>query len=175
MIRTHRAALAFAACLASGGAAAEVALANAWLRPATAGADEVQVYVDIRSTEALDLVGASAPVARGAELVLVDPPDPDPTARRVVGKIPVTAERETRLAYLGSHIRLKGVIRDLPPGTRIPLELTFADAKGRRRTVTTEALVRGVALRRPGDAREPAPPPGGDMPGSGPGAAPTMR
>jgi hypothetical protein len=173
VIRTHRAALAFAACLASGSAVAEVALANAWLRPATAGADDVQVYVDIRSTEALELVGARSPAARDAELVLVDPPDPDPTARRVVEKIAVAAERETRLAYLGSHIRLKGVLRDLPPGTRIPLELTFADANGRRRTVTTEALVRGVVLRRPGDAREPAPPPGGDLPG--PGAAPTMR
>ena len=76
-------ALAWAAALAAHPAAADVTLANAWLRPAAAGAAEVPVYVDIRSTEALELVGARSPAARGAELVLVDPPDPDPTARQV--------------------------------------------------------------------------------------------
>jgi len=157
-------ALACAAGLAiAGTAAAEVTLANAWLRPARAGADEAAVYVDIRSTEALDLVGARSPVARGAELVLVDPPDPDPTARKVVARIPVAADRETRLAYLGSHVRLIGVGRDLVPGARVPLELTFADAKGAQRTVGTEALVRGIAPPRPADAsgNAAAPPAGG--------------
>jgi len=143
---------------------AEVTLANAWLRPAPAGAAEAAVYVDIRSTEALELVGAHSPVARGAELVLVDPPDPDPEARRVVAKIPVAANHETRLAYLGSHVRLTGVTRDLVPGARIPVELTFADATGQRRTVAAEALVRGIVPPRPADARDPssaAAPPGG--------------
>ena len=159
--RVHRlwhAVLACAATFAAGTTMAEVTLANAWLRPALAGATEVAVYVDIRSTEALELVGARSPVAGGAELVLVDPPDPDPSARRVVAKIPVAADRESRLAYLGSHVRLTGVTRNLVPGTRIPVELTFADATGQRRTVVAEALVRGVVPRQPADARDPAPP-----------------
>jgi hypothetical protein len=151
-------ALACAAAFAAPAAAAEVTLANAWLRPAAAGAADAPVYVDIRATEALELVGARSPVARGAELVLVDPPDPDPTARKVVARIAVAAGRETRLAYLGSHVRLTGISRDLAPGMRVPLELTFADAHGKRRTVATEALVRGIVPRRPDDLRE-APPP----------------
>ena len=138
-------------------ARAEVTLANAWLRPAAAGAEAALVYVDIRATDALDLVGARSPFARGAELVLVDPPDPDPTARRVVAKIPVAAGGETRLAYLGSHVRLTGVTRDLVPGMRVPVELTFADAQGNRRTATADALVRGIVPRRPADAREALP------------------
>jgi hypothetical protein len=153
----RHAALACAAALAAGSAMAEVNLANAWLRPAPAGAAEVAVYVDIRATEPLELVDARSPVARGAELVRVDPPDPDPAARRVVARIPVAAGRETRLAYLGSHVRLTGVTRDLVPGMRIPVELTFADATGQRRTVAVEALVRGVVPQRPADAREPVP------------------
>ncbi len=146
-------AAAFAAALAlASPARGEATLANAWLRPAAAGDEEAQVYVDIRSTEALELVGAHSPVARGAVLVLVDPPDPDPTARKVVASIPVAAGRETRLAYLGSHVRLTGITRDLVPGMRIPLELTFADPRGKRQTLSTEALVRGLVPRRPADA-----------------------
>ena len=155
--RLRHAALACAAAFAAGSAMAEVTLANAWLRPAHAGAAEAAVYVDIRSTEALELVGARSPAARGAELVRVDPPDPDPAARRVVAKIPVAADRETRLAYLGSHVRLTGVTLDLVPGMRIPVEFTFADATGKRRTAAAEALVRGIVPRRPEDAREPVP------------------
>jgi len=145
--------VAFACALTAGGAAAEVTLANAWLRPAAAGAGEVAVHVDIRSTEALDLVDARSPAASGAQLVLVDPPDPDPTMRRVVARIPIAAGRETRLAYLGSHVRLTGVTRDLPPGARIPVELVFADGTGRKHTVTTEALVRGLVAPRAAGAR----------------------
>ena len=162
--RLRHAALACTAAFAAGTAMAEVTLANAWLRPAPTGTAEAAVYVDIRSTEALELVGARSPVARGAELVLVDPPDPDPEARRVVAKIPIAANHETRLAYLGSHVRLTGVTRDLVPGTRIPVELTFADATGERRTVAAEALVRGIVPPRPADVRDPASaaaPPGG--------------
>jgi hypothetical protein len=173
--RLRHAALACAAALAAGTAMAEVTLANAWLRPAPAGAAEAAVYVDIRSTEALELVGARSPVAGGAELVRVDPPDPDPAARRVVAKIPVAADRETRLAYLGSHIRLTGVTRDLVPGMRIPVELTFADATGQRRTVVAEALVRGVVPRQPADARDPvraAAPPAGSTTDPPTGARP---
>jgi copper(I)-binding protein len=166
-------ALACAAALAALPAAADVTLANAWLRPAAAGAAEAPVYVDIRSTEALELVGARSPAARGAELVLVDPPDPDPTARKVVARIAVAAGRETRLAYLGSHVRLTGISRDLAPGMRVPVELTFADAQGRQRTVATEALVRGIVPRRPDDPRD-APPPPGD-PGRTPDATPPAR
>jgi copper(I)-binding protein len=146
-------AAAFAAALAlASPARGEPTLANAWLRPAAAGDEEAQVYVDIRSTEALELVAARSPVARGAVLVRVDPPDPDPTARKVVSSIPVAADRETRLAYLGSHVRLTGITKDLVPGMRIPLELTFADPRGRRQTLATEALVRGLVPRRPADA-----------------------
>ena len=171
--RLRHAALACTAAFAAGTAMAEVTLANAWLRPAPTGTAEAAVYVDIRSTEALELVGARSPAARGAELVLVDPPDPDPTARKVVARIAVAAGRETRLAYLGSHVRLTGISRDLAPGMRVPVELTFADAQGRQRTIATEALVRGIVPRRPDDPRDTPPPPGD--PGRTPDATPPAR
>ena len=139
-------------------ARAQVRLANAWLRPAAMGQKATQVYLDIRASEPLSLVGASATIARGAELVLLERPDPDPENLKVVSAIPVPVGRETRLAYLGSHIRLLDLNRALMPGERIAIELTFADQAGRRQVVTTQALVRGLVVRRPDGSELPSSP-----------------
>ena len=130
-------------------ATAEVKLENGWLRPAYAGQPAAMVYVDIESTEALKLVGAKSPVAKDAQLVLVEPPGAAPDKHKVVKELPVAANRPTRLAYLGSHVLLLDIQQDLLPGAKIPLELTFVDARGARRSVTTEAVIRGIAARRP--------------------------
>ena len=150
-----------AAALAASIANADVTLENGWLRPAYAGQPTAMVYVDIQSTEALELVAAKSPVAKGAQLVLVDPPGAEPDKHRVVKTLPVAAKLPTRLAYLGSHVRLLDIQQDLRPGATIPLELTFVDAKGARRTVSTDAVIRGIAARRPegteagGSAKKP--------------------
>jgi hypothetical protein len=128
---------------------AEVALTNAWMRPAYAGQTSAQVYVDVRAERPLRLVAASAPVARRAELVLVDPPSNDPTTHRVVAELPVAGGGETRLALGGSHVRLVEVSRDVWPGESWPLELAFVDAAGKRVTANAEVLVRGLMARRP--------------------------
>jgi copper(I)-binding protein len=147
--------VALGLALAAEVAGAQVTLANAWLRPAAAGQKEAQVYVDIRAGEALTLVGARSPIARRAELVLLDPPHADGTLR-VVGEIAVPANQETRLAFRGSHIRLVDVIRTARPNEHVGLELTFVDAAGKRKVVTTDALVRGVVVRRPDGSEAPA-------------------
>ena len=145
------------AALAASIAAAEVKLENAWLRPAYAGQPAAMVYVDIESTEALKLVDAKSPVAKGAQLVLVDPPGADADKHKVVKELPVGAKTSTRLAYLGSHVRLLGISQDLLPGTKVPFELTFVDSKGARRSASTEAVVRGIAARRPEETPADAP------------------
>jgi copper(I)-binding protein len=137
---------------------AQVALSNAWMRPAAAGQAEAQVYVDIQSTEALKLVGARTPVAKRVELVLLDPPSPDTGKLSVVREIAVPANQETRLAFRGSHLRLVELTRAANPGDRIPVELQLVDAKGKRTTAATEVLVRGLVVRRP-DGVDASPPP----------------
>ena len=89
---------------------------DGWLRPAYAGQPTAMVYVDIESTEALKLVAAKSPVAKGAQLVLVDPPGAQLDQHKVVKELPVAANRLTRLAYLGNHVLLLGVQQDLLPG-----------------------------------------------------------
>lgn len=152
MIAAVAAPLALAAVLlaaAPAQARAEVELVNGWMRPAYAGQPRAAVYVDIRSAQPLKLVGAATPLAGRVELVLVDPPSPDPATHRVVEELPVAGGRETRLALGGSHIRLVDIVRDLPPSERWPLELAFVDAAGKRLSVTAEVLVRGLMPPRP--------------------------
>jgi copper(I)-binding protein len=145
----RRVALVLAGLVLSASARADVKLENAWLRPAYAGQASAMVYVDIESTRALKLVGATSPVAGSAELVLVEPPGADPPAHKVVRDLPVAANKATRLAYLGSHVRLLDIRKDLKPGDAVPITLTFADGSGKRETRTTEAKVRGITARKP--------------------------
>jgi periplasmic copper chaperone A len=118
---------AAAAVLSAPIATADVKLENGWLRPAYAGQPAAMVYVDIRSTEVLKLIDAKSPIAKGAQLVLVDPPGSEPERHKVVKELPVAANQSTRLAFLGNHVRLLDIRQDLPPGSTIPLVLTFVD------------------------------------------------
>jgi copper(I)-binding protein len=127
--------VALVACVHAATARAEITLENAWMRPAYAGQAQASVYVDIRSTEALKLVGASSPAAKRAELVLVDPPGNDPTKHKVVASLPVAANAPTRLAYLGNHVRLIELTRNVVPGELVGLN-PFVDAKACARAVT---------------------------------------
>jgi len=129
--------------LAAGALAREVTLQAAWLRPAAAGMDEAQVYVDIVSEADLELVGASTPFAKKVELVLVamndEPPEP-----KVVATLPVPAGKTTRLAYRGSHLRLVGITKSFGNGTTVPLTLAFKSRDGRDVSATVDAEVRGL-------------------------------
>lgn len=144
-----RAAFAVAAAVTACSAAAEVKLENAWLRPAYAGQPAAMVYVDIASSQPLTLVAAKSPAAKRAELVLVDPPGAPPEQHKVVKVLPVPAAKVTRLAYLGTHVRLVDIQNDLRPGDSVALELSFVSTHGTRSSVTTSATVRGIAPRPP--------------------------
>jgi copper(I)-binding protein len=159
-MRTPAALLLAAALALAASADAQVTADNAWMRPARAGQEQAAVYVDLASTEPLDLVAASSAAAARAALVLVEPPGADSSKHRVVAKMPVVPGAPTRLAYLGSHVRLEDLRRDLAPGERVPVELVFADAKGQRRTVSIDVLVRGLMPPREPDAAPAPRPPG---------------
>jgi copper(I)-binding protein len=157
------AALAFA-CGALPAQAVDIALGSAWMRPAAAGSD-ARAYVDIRSDAPLTLVGATSPVARRVELVVVkatDGTDPGKVARR----IPVPADAPTRLAYKGSHLRLVGVRQDIVNGKSVPITLQFTGAGGKRYSATADVQVRGIVVPH-ADAPAPAGAPKSTPAGSG--------
>jgi periplasmic copper chaperone A len=125
--------------------AAEVTLKNAWMRPAPAGAESARAYVDIGSDAPLVLTGASTPIASKVQIVLVKRLG-DPESEEVVPSLAVLAGATTRLAYLGDHLRIVGVTRDVANGDSVPVTLTFKDAAGRPVKATTSIVVRGVLL-----------------------------
>jgi copper(I)-binding protein len=137
--------------------AAGIELDNAWLRPAIKGQPSAAVYVDIRSDTALKLVGASSPIANGAELIR-NTTGGDPSDDEVVRELPVAEKGETRLALYGNYIRLKSITQDAKSGEKVALNLTFSDVKGRKQTVATEALVRGLLPRIAPNAPPSIPP-----------------
>jgi copper(I)-binding protein len=127
--------------------ASGVTLKTGWLRPAIAGTAEVKVYVDITSETDLVLVGATTPVARKVELVDVTSGG-DPSEAKVVASMPVPGGQTTRLAYLGSHLRLVDINRDLANGNEVPITLAFKALDGRAMTAQFDAMVRGLLLPR---------------------------
>ena len=159
-VRVLRAAAALALCVVAPLAAAQgIKLSEAWMRPAFQGQPTASVYVDIHSSEALRLVGARSPLASRAEIIVAEIGEPDPSKYKVVKELPVAANGETRLAYLGNHLRLHGIKRDLKPGEKFPLTLVFVGTDGKQRTASTEALIRGLSAKRPDPAEQPAPAP----------------
>ena len=145
--------------------AADVTLKNAWMRPAAAGTERAQAYVDIVSDSALELTAASTTAAKEVEIVTTTMRS-ETIEEKVVKSLPVAAATTTRLAYNGNHLRLNGITRDIGNGDPIPVTLTFRDPTGKSLTVTTQIIVRG--LLRPqqmpaaaAKAAAAAPPPAG--------------
>ena len=132
--------------LALPASAAQIELKSAWMRPAAAGSD-ARAYVDIVSDTPLRLTGASTPLARKVEIVVVQNTDgTDPG--KVVKSLPVTPGTPTRLAYKGNHLRLVGVREDLKNGRSLPVTLQFKDPSGKRYNAQADVLVRGLLLPR---------------------------
>jgi hypothetical protein len=137
-----RLALLFAALLALPAYAVDIKTTSAWMRPAEAGAD-ASAYVDIVSDTPLRLTGATTPVARKVQLVVVQRTDgTDPG--KVVKSLDVAAGTPLRLAYKGSHLRLLGVKKPLVNGTPVPLTLQFRDKAGKRYTAVADVQVHGL-------------------------------
>jgi copper(I)-binding protein len=127
---------------ASGIADAAPRIANAWMRPAAAGASSADAYADIVTETALTLVRVRTPVARAVEIVLLDPRDPA-ASPRVVDKVAIPSG-ETRFALRGSVLRLVDVRSALTPERPVPLAFEFADYLGEKIVVETLVQVRGL-------------------------------
>jgi copper(I)-binding protein len=141
MMRLPAALFVFAVGSAHDAVAADIRLSSAWLRPVQAGAS-ARVYVDIASDEALTLVRVTTPAAKSVEIRIVDRTDGSDEGTAVKTQA-IGAHAKTRFAYLGDHLRLVGVNRDLMNGASVPLALEFADPGGKTQVATIDATVRG--------------------------------
>lgn len=124
---------------------AAIDFSSAWMRPATAGQARARAYVDIKSDAALTLMGATTPVARAVEFVMVS--GTDGAEETVVATVQVAPGAPTRLAFRGNHLRLLDINRDLWNGEQFPVTLRFADARGAAIDATATVVVRGFTVR----------------------------
>ncbi len=146
--------------------AAEIKLANAWMRPAYAGQPAHEAYVDITSDTPLKLRKVSTSAAKAVEIVILERKAEGVATPKVVKSFDIPAGKETRFALHGNVLRLKAIQRALDPAQTVPLTLEFTDAKGRKHSASTDALVRGLFPKRPPEAAAGGP--GGSVPASGP-------
>ena len=140
-------AFAFAGLAAAAPASAAPEIANAWMRPAAAGAASADAYADVRTDAPLTLVAVRTPVARSVEIVVHDPKD-QANPPRVVERLAMPAG-ETRFALKGSVLRFVELASAVAPSQRVPLVFEFVDASGARIVAETKVQVRGLVAAQP--------------------------
>jgi copper(I)-binding protein len=130
-----------AACTA---AFAQVRVEDAWVRGSVPGQRTSAAYMTLTSPTETTLVGASSPVAGGVELhETID--DGGVMRMRATPRAVVPANRKLELRSGGLHLMLMSLDRELKPGERVPITLTFEDRSGRRTSVDVSAIVRTIA------------------------------
>ena len=129
-MKTWIATLALAAAsIAAHAATAPVKAENAWARASVQGQDSSGAFVTLVANEPVTLTGVSTPAAGIAELHEMKM-DGGVMRMRAAETLPVAPGKPLELKPGGFHIMLMDLKAPLKPGTRIPLTLSFKDAKG---------------------------------------------
>lgn len=118
-----------AATLAAHAATAPVKADNAWARASVQGQDSSGAFVTLTATEPLTLTSVSTPAAGIAELHEMKM-EGSVMRMRAADTLPLVPGKPLELKPGGFHIMLMDLKGPLKPGTKIPLTLTFKDAKG---------------------------------------------
>ena len=118
-----------AASLAAHAATAPVKAENAWARASVQGQDSSGAFVTLVASEPVTLTGVSTPAAGIAELHEMKM-EGNVMRMRAAETLPVAPGKPLELRPGGFHIMLMDLKGPLMAGTKIPLTLSFKDAKG---------------------------------------------
>ena len=123
--------LGLALVLSSAAAAAQALpkVEGAWIRSSVPGQHGTGAFMRLTAPQAMQLVGASTPVAGTAEVHEMKM-DGDVMKMRAVPQLDLPAGRTTELKPGGYHIMLLDLKQPLAPGSVVPLTLLFRDATG---------------------------------------------
>ena len=108
---------------------APVAADGAWARATVQGQKSSGAFVKLTAREALQLIGASSPVA-GVTEVHEMKMEGDVMRMRAISALNLPAGQAVELKPGGYHVMLMDLRAPLAPNTQIPLTLRFKDAKG---------------------------------------------
>jgi copper(I)-binding protein len=135
----------FGILLASSSALAQqtIEVANAWARASVPGQKVGGVYMDIRSAKHARLLSASSPAAGRVELHNMTIENGVMRMSPVDG-ITLPAGQSVSLAPGGYHVMLFDLKRELKPGNKLPVVLTFESPGKKRETIEVKAEIRDV-------------------------------
>ena len=121
----------FAAGLAAAQAqTAPVTADAAWARASVQGQSASGAFMRLTARESLSLVGVATPVAGVAEVHEMKM-DGEVMKMRPLTSLELPAGKLVELKPGGHHLMLMDLKAPLQAGTRVPLTLTFRDAKGK--------------------------------------------
>ena len=116
---------------------------NAWVRPTVPGQPVAAAYLEITSSSDASVVEVRSDAAASVQVHTMLR-DGDVMRMRQVERVALPAGKTVTLAPGGMHLMLLDLKRALRAGDSIGLDLTLADAKGRRRTVHVAMPVRAT-------------------------------
>ena len=124
-------------------AAAQVAVADPWVRGTVAGQMATGAFMRLTSRTDLSLVAAASPVAKIVEIHEMKH-EGGMMKMSAVDRLALPANKTVELGPGGYHVMLMGLAQPLKEGETVPLTLTFEDKAGKKQTVEVKAPVRAL-------------------------------
>jgi copper(I)-binding protein len=140
--------MAAAAIAAAPLAAAQVTVLEPWVRGTVEGQTATAAYMTLKSVAAVRLVEVTSSLAARCSLHEMTMSG-NVMRMRTLDVLPIPAGGTVALREGHDHLMLEGLKRPLRKGDRVPLTLTFVDAKGERQAVDVQALVRPLGAPGP--------------------------
>ncbi len=132
---------ALAGMLFAVSAAAQVVISKAWVRGTVPGQQATGAFMEISSTEPVELVSIASPAAGLIEIhEMVH--EGTVMKMRAVSKLAVPAGRKIEMKPGGYHVMMMELARPLKKGDIVALKLTFRDKGAKPLTVDVNAEVR---------------------------------
>jgi copper(I)-binding protein len=132
-----------AVVLLAQGAVAQVRVEDAWVRGTVAGQRATGAFMRLVASVDVTLVAIASPVAASAEIHEMKH-EQGVMKMRAVERLAVRSGESVTLGPGGYHVMLMGLKQTINAGDRIPLTLTFEDAKGVRTSVDVTAPARAL-------------------------------
>ncbi|OJU86643.1 MAG: hypothetical protein BGO13_11035 [Burkholderiales bacterium 66-5] len=148
-----RSAIAALACAAAGAFAQQspITISGAWVRATVPGQGGTGAFMTLQSPQALELVGASTPVA-GVTQVHEMKLEGNTMRMQHLSALALPAHQSVTLTPGGNHIMLMDLKQPLAAGSTIPITLQLKDAAGAAITQTLQVPV----LQQPPAGAAPA-------------------
>lgn len=123
--------------------AADVSIADAWIRGTVPGQKVTGAFMQVASTTDTSLIDVSSPSAKFVEIHQMTK-EGSVMKMRAVDRLPIPAGKPVELTPDGYHMMLFELKAPLNAGDVVPLTLTFEDKSGKKSTVEVKAMVRAL-------------------------------